>query len=103
MQTGGSPPVSHIADGGRGRVIDVSQIRAGDLLIAPAWPAGQGGSDPARGRADADAEPVVLAHQQQRYRQALVGAVTRGVERTDGSRVIDRRVTEAGDHDRVGR
>ena len=53
-------------------------------------------------RAHADAEAVVLADDQQRERQALVGAVPGGVERAHRGGVVDRGVAQAGHHDRVG-
>ena len=47
-------------------------------------------------------EAVVLADDQQRERQALVGAVPGGVERAHRGGVVHRGVTQAGHHDRVG-
>ena len=48
-----------------------------------------------------DADAVVLAHEQQRQRQALGGAVARGVQRSDCGGVVQRGVAERADGDRV--
>ena len=59
--------------------------------------------DPGLGRRHADADPVVLADEQQRQRLALVGEVGGRVERGLRGRVIERRVAERAHDDRVER
>ena len=57
--------------------------------------------DPPRRRADADPEPVVLADEEERERQALVGQVRGAVQARLRGGVVDRGVAEAADDDRV--
>ena len=58
--------------------------------------------DPARRGRDADPEPVVLTHQQQRDRQAAVGYVAGGVDRALGGRVVGAGIAERAHRERIG-
>ncbi len=71
--------------------------------VAQPRPVGVRRGHPARRRADTDPDVVVLAHQQQRHRHVLVGAVQRRVDRAGRRRVVHRGVAEAAHHDRVRR
>jgi hypothetical protein len=71
--------------------------------VAQARPVGVRRGHPARRRADADPDLVVLAHQQQRHRHVLEGAVQRRVDRAGRGGVVHRGVPEAAHHHRVGR
>ena len=95
------PALPDMRRGGRRGVVDVGQIRAVRVEVRDAGPSRQGGPHPAGRRPHADAEPVVLAYQQQRQRQALVGAVGGGVERASRGGMVHRGVTERAHHDRV--
>ena len=86
-----------------GDVVDGDRIGALDPLVAQPRPAGERGLDPARRARHADPPPVVLAHEQQRHRHALVGGVGGGVEGALGRRVVERGVAEAGHGDGVDR
>ena len=87
--------------GGERGVVHRGQVRPVRLEIAEARHGGGRGADPARRRPHADADPVVLDHQQQRQREMLVSAVRRGVDRPGRGRVVQGRVAEAGGHDRI--
>ena len=57
--------------------------------------------DPPSRRLDADADPVVLADEQQRHRHTLIRRVQRGVDGADRGGVVHRRVAEAAHRDGV--
>ena len=82
--------------GGRG-------IGAVGLEPAQVGAFGVGGPDPAWRGAHADPEAVVLADEQERERQVLVGDAGGGVDGPGRRRVVGRRVAEAADGQRVGR
>ena len=103
VQEGRRAAVAHPGRRGQRGVVDRRQVGAVGVEVPDAGPAGLRGGDPARRRPHADAQAVVLADEQQRQRQPLVGAVGGGVERAGRGRVVDRRVAEAADHDGVRR
>ncbi len=92
-------PLRELARGrkGRGRVIAL------DLLDGELRAAVERLRDPALRRRHADAEAVVLAHEEQRQRLPSVGEMRRRVERGLRGRVVERRVSERADDHGVGR
>ncbi len=74
------------------------RIRAVDGEVPQAVAVTIGGLDPALRRAHADADAVVLAHQQQRHRQALESAVQCRVDRAGRGGVVGRGVAETAHH-----
>ena len=101
VQEGGLAAVAHPGRRGQRGVVDLREVSAVRVEVPDAGPAGLRGRDPAGRRPHADAQAVVLADQQQRHRQPLIGAVSGRVERSGGARVVDRRVAEAAGHDGV--
>ncbi len=81
---------------------DLGGVGAVDLLVAEVGTMAIGRLDPPLRRADRDADAVVLADQEQRQGQVLVGDADGGVDGTGRRRVVGRRVTEAAHHQRVG-
>jgi hypothetical protein len=102
VQEHGGAVVPGQRGGGQRGVVDVGEVGPVGVEVGDAGPARDGGLDPAGRRAHADAQAVVLAHDQQRERQALVRAVPGGVERAHRGGVVDRGIAQAGHHDRVG-
>ena len=73
-----------------------------DAGVAQVRPVAVRALDPAGGRAHADAQPVVLADEQQRQRQALMRTVQCGVDRAGGNGVVGRGVSEGAHGERIG-
>ena len=102
VQEAGAPVVAHGRGQGRRGVengsgvgaIGVRNLETGTIRSS---------IDPARRGGDADAETVVLAHEENRYPPAGMGRHERPVERALHGRVVERRVAEAGHDDAVGR
>ena len=92
-------PLGELRRGGehRGRIVPV------DPLDGELGPPVERLLDPALRRRHADPEPVVLAHEEERQRLAPVGEVGGRVERRLRRRVVQRRVAERADDDRVRR
>ena len=103
VQERGGAGGPHVVGGGRRRVVAGRRVGAVGAEIPQGGPAGVRGGDPPVRGADADAEPVVLADEQQRDRQSLVGGAAGGVDRPGGGGVPRRGVAEARHGDRVGR
>jgi hypothetical protein len=93
----------HVLDGRDGRVVAGRNVFAVGAEVLEAFSIAVRRGDPAVRCRHADAEPVVLADEQDGHRQPLVGGLARRVDRARGGGVIGRRITEAGDGDRVRR
>ena len=87
---------------GRRGLDGVDEVAAVGGEVLEAGPAAVRVRDPALGRRHADADAVVLAHQQQRHRQPAVAHRDRRVHRTGRGRVVGRRVAEPAHRDGVG-
>ena len=92
---------AHVGRRARGAAGGRQVAAVGLRVLSPGRPGAA--RRPSRRRRDADADAVVLADEQQRQRQPLVGAVGRGVERAGRGGVVGGRVPEAAHHDRVAR
>ena len=102
VQEGGRAGLAHVRRGVESGLVGGGQV--GAVGVEPADAAARPCPlDPAGRRGHADADAVVLAHEQDRRRQALVCGPRRGVERPLRRRVIERRVAEAAQHDGVAR
>ena len=84
-----------------GDVVGVGEVAAVGELVAELGDVAERGLDPSRGGRHADAPPVVLAHEQQRERQTLMGGVPGGVDRALRRRVVGTGVTERADRERI--
>src|SRR3546814_11771161 len=83
-----------------------SDVCSSDLVggeVVEVGATGEVARHPAVGRLDRDADTVVLAHEQHRRRQPLVGGPPRGVERGLRGGVVARRVAEGADRNAVVR
>ncbi len=101
VQERGGAVLAHVLDGAGGGVVGGGQVAAvGGEVFDAGTPRGR--LHPALGRADADADAVVLAHEQQWQRLPLEGGVGGGVEAGQGAGVVDRGVAEAAHRDGVG-
>ncbi len=99
----GPPRGAHVLDRGARGVVRVRQIEpVGPHVVDPRAMA-VARRDPAGGRADADPDPVVLAHEQDRHREVLERGPRGGVDRAGGRGVVRRRVAERARDDRVVR
>jgi hypothetical protein len=103
VQHRGPALFADVRDGLRRGVVGGGQVATVRGGVPDAGPRSQRFGDPSGRRRHADAPSVVLADQEQR--QAYVGVVVPagGVEGSGGGGVVDRRVAERGDHDRVVR
>ena len=101
MQERGPPTGAHPVGGGGRGIERRGQIASVGAEIRQAFAVSVTLLDPAAGRLDADADPVVLADEQQRHRHALIRRVQRGVDRADRGGVVRRRVAEAAHRDRI--
>ena len=95
----GPDPLHDLAHGGDER----RRIVALDPLVAQPGAMAVRRLDPTRRRPHADADPVVLADEQQRHRQLPVRGVRGGVDRSGRGGVVGRGVAEAAHDDRAGR
>src|SRR3546814_6248740 len=81
-----------------------SDVCSSDLVggeVVEVGATGEVARHPAVGRLDRDTDAVVLAHEQHRRRQPLVGGPGGGVERGLRGGVVARRVAEGADRDAV--
>ena len=101
VQERGGTPFPDPGRGGERRIVDAGQVRPVRVEVPEARHAPGGGPDPAGRGPDADPDPVVLDHHQERQRKMLVGAVGSGVDRPGGGGVVQGRVAQAGGHDRI--
>ena len=95
--------VAHPLGGAAGGGVDARQVAAVGADVGQTVAVSVVGVDPALRGFGADADAVVFADEQQRKRKALVGSVNGGVDGTDRGGVIDGRIAETADRDRVGR
>ena len=103
MQECRLPPGPDPADRPGRRVVGRDRVAAVGRQVAQARPAPERRRHPSRRGGHADPDPVVLADQQQRDRDPLIGGVAGGVDRADGGGVAGRGVAERGQRYRVTR
>ena len=103
MEDGGASVLAHPVCESPGSREHRPGVFTGRGFVPEVDPAGQRPRHPSLRRRNADPEAVVLADEEQRHGQVLVRCVARRVQRGLRGRVIQRRVTEAADDDRVGR
>ena len=101
VQERGRATGAHVGRGRRGGVEAGRRVAAVGAEVAQRGPSGVRGRHPAVRSADADPQAVVLADQQQRHRQALIGRAAGGTDRADRRGVTGRGVPEAGHRDGV--
>ena len=85
---------AHVFGCRQSRVIGACDVCPLGAEIAQMWPIRPSLAHPIARRADADAESVVLAAEQHRHPQPLVHGVLSGVQRSQGSRVVERSIAE---------
>ena len=83
------------------RVVGRDRVAAVGRQVVQARPGPERRRHPSRRGGHADPDPVVLADQQQRDRDPLIGGVAGGVDRADGGGVAGRGVAERGHRHRV--
>ena len=94
VQKRGAARAAHVFGCRQSRVIGARDVRPLGAEIAQMWPIRPSFLHPIARRADADAEAVVLAAEQHRHPQPLVHVVLSGVQRSQGSRVVERSIAE---------
>ncbi len=103
MQERRRPLAPHVVRCGPGGIKDGRRIGAVRREVLKSRTIAVGGGDPPGRRPHADPDPVVLADDQQRNRQADVGTPTGRVHRADRGGVVHRRIAGTGHGDGVGR
>ena len=101
MEDGRSPPLAHPADELSHDAEHLGRVVAVCDLIADLVARGKRGLDPPWWRRNADPEPVVLAHEEERKREALKGDLRGRIERRLCCRVVERGIAERAEHDGV--
>ena len=101
VQERGRAAGPHIGGCFRGGVKAGHRVASRRAEVAESRPPGVRLGDPAAWSPDADPQAVVLADQQQRHRQALIGRPAGGVDSAGRRGVARRRVPEAGHRDGV--
>ena len=102
MQYGGPARAAHVLFSLMSRQPGRDRVQAIAVDVAKFRVTAEHGADPAFGRPCGNTDPVVLAYEQQRHRELLIGRPGGGIERALGGGVVRRGIPETAEDDAVG-